>query len=111
MLRKPGLSALLLVWALFNFAFDGVNSTAGVFLVEKFAAQPWQLGLLFVVVGIATAVVQAALIGRLVPKYGEKRMAMVSLIGTAVGGLLTFAAPAFWMSTCLASRRIQQGRG
>jgi MFS family permease len=97
MARKPGLGVLLLVYALFNFAFNGANSTGGVFLVDKFAAQPWQIGLLFVMVGIATAVVQAALIGRLVPKYGEKRMAMVSLIGNAVGGLLIFAAPAFWM--------------
>ena len=97
MLRKPGLGVLLVVWALFNFAFDGANSTAGVFLVDKFTAQPGQLGLLFVVVGIATAVVQAALIGRLVPRYGEKRMALVSLIGNAVGGLLIFAAPALWL--------------
>ncbi|HET7090705.1 MAG TPA: MFS transporter [Anaerolineae bacterium] len=97
MLRKPGLGVLLVVYALFNFAFNGANSTAGVFLVDKFAAQPWQIGLLFVMVGIATAVVQAALIGRLVPMYGEKRMAMVSLIGNAVGGLLIFAAPALWL--------------
>ncbi len=97
MLRKPGLGVLAVVYALFNFAFNGANSTAGVFLVDKFGAQPWQIGLLFVMVGIATAVVQAALIGRLVPKYGEKRMAMVSLIGTAAGGLLIFAAPALWL--------------
>jgi multidrug resistance protein len=97
MARKPGLGVLLLVYALFNFAFDGANSTTGVFLVDKFAAQPWQIGLLFVAVGIATAFVQAALIGRLVPKYGEKRMTLVSLIGNAAGGLLIFVAPAFWM--------------
>ncbi len=97
MLRKPGLGVLLVVYTLFNFAFDGANSAAGVFLVDKFGAQPWQIGLLFVMVGIATAVVQAVLIGRLVSKYGEKRMAMVSLIGTAAGGLLIFAAPALWL--------------
>ena len=97
MLRKPGLGVLLVVYALFNFAFNGANSTAGVFLVDKFGAQPWQIGFLFVMVGIATAVVQAALIGRLVPRYGEKRMALVSLIGNAVGGLLIFAAPALWL--------------
>ena len=97
MLFKPGLGVLLLVYMLFNFAFDGSNSTIGVFVVQKFAAQPWAIGVLFVTVGIATAVVQAALVGRLVPRYGEKRMAMVSLIGQAVGGLLILIAPAFWM--------------
>jgi multidrug resistance protein len=97
MLRKPGLGVLLLVYALFNFAFDGSNSITGVFLVDKFAAQPGQIGLFLILAGIATAFVQAALIGRLVPKYGEKRMALVSLIGNAVGALLIFAAPAFWL--------------
>jgi MFS transporter, DHA1 family, tetracycline resistance protein len=97
MLRKPGLGVLLLVYMLFNLVFDGANSTTGVFLVDKFAAQPGQIGLYLILAGIATAFVQAALIGRLVPKYGEKRMAMVSLIGNAIGGLLIFAAPAFWM--------------
>ncbi len=97
MLRKPGLGVLLVVYALFNFAFDGANSITGVFFVDKFAAQPGQIGLFLIVAGIATAFVQAALIGRLVPKYGEKRMALVALIGNAVGGVLIFAAPAFWM--------------
>jgi MFS family permease len=41
--------------------------------------------------------VQAGLVGRLVPKYGEKRMALFSLIGTATGGLLIFVAPVFWL--------------
>jgi DHA1 family tetracycline resistance protein-like MFS transporter len=97
MMRKPGLGVLLLVYALFNFAFDGVNSIAGVFVMRKFAAQPWQLGSFFVVAGIAIAVVQAAFVGRLVPRFGEKRMAMTSLIGNALGGLLILVAPAFWM--------------
>lgn len=97
MMHKPGLGVLLLVYALFNFAFDGVNSIAGVFIMRKFAAQPWQLGSFFVVAGIAIAVVQAALVGRLVPRFGEKRMAMTSLIGNALGGLLILVAPAFWM--------------
>lgn len=97
MLHKPGLGVILLVYALFNFAFDGANSITGVFFLDKFAAQPGQIGLFLILAGIATAFVQAALIGRLVPRYGEKRMAMVSLIGNAVGALLIFTAPAFWM--------------
>ena len=97
MLLRPGLGMVLIVTMLFNLAFDGINSTAGVFVIGKFAAQPWEIGSLFVAVGIATAAVQAALVGRLVPRYGEKPLAMVSLVGCAVGGLLIFAAPSFWM--------------
>lgn len=97
MLRKPGLGVILLVYALFNFAFDGSNSISSLFLLDKFAAQPGQIGLLLVMSGIATAFVQAGLVGRLVPKYGEKRMALFSLIGMATGGLLIFVAPVFWL--------------
>ncbi len=33
----------------------------------------------------------------LIPKYGEKRMAIVSLSGEGLGALLIFLAPLFWM--------------
>ncbi len=97
MARKPGLGVVLLVYALFNFAFDGANSTMGVFVIRKFDAQPWQIGSFFVVAGIATAFVQAMLVGRLVLKFGEKRMALASLVGNAAGGLLVLIAPTFWL--------------
>lgn len=48
-------------------------------------ASPLTLGLIFVVVGMATAVVQAVLVERLVPRYGEKRMALVGLLGYVRG--------------------------
>jgi len=97
MARKPGIGLLLLVSALFNFSFDGINSTTGVFIVDKFTAQPWALGLLFVMAGIATAVMQGTLVRTLIPKYGEKRMALVALSGEGLGALGLFFAPAFWM--------------
>jgi MFS transporter, DHA1 family, tetracycline resistance protein len=97
MLAKPGLGLILVVYCLFNLAFDGVNSILGVFVVGKFSVLPWQIGLLFVMAGVATAIVQGALVGKLVPRYGEKRLALTSLLGTAAGGLGVLAAPVFWL--------------
>ncbi|MFZ0545688.1 MAG: MFS transporter [Candidatus Promineifilaceae bacterium] len=94
---KPGLASVLLVAALFNFSFDGVNSIAAVFIKDKFAAPPLTLGILFVMVGLATAFVQAGLVERLVPRYGEKRMAMVGFLGSVIGWPLIAAAPMLWM--------------
>jgi multidrug resistance protein len=94
--RKPGLGWLLIVTCLFEFAFNGINSITALFVAKRFDAQPWQIGLLLVVIGIALAVVQAALVPRLVPRFGEKRMAIVSLVGQAVGGLMMFLAPSYW---------------
>ncbi len=97
MLRRPGLGPILIVYALFNLAFDGVNSTTGVFVSRKFTAQPWHLGLLFVVSGIAIAGVQGLLTQRTVRKFGAKHTALGGLLGNATGGLMIFAAPALWM--------------
>ena len=97
MMFKPGLGLILLIVALFNFSFDGVNSVMGVFIKNRFTASPLTLGLLFVFVGIATAFVQGALIQRLVPRYGEKRMALVGLFGSVIGWPLIMLTPALWM--------------
>ena len=37
---KPGLGLILLIVALFNFSFDGVNSVTGVFIKNKFGLRP-----------------------------------------------------------------------
>ena len=97
MMVKPGLGLILLIVALFNFSFDGVNSVTGVFIKNKFGASPLTLGLLMVSVGIATAFVQATLMDRSVKHYGEKRMALVGLLASVIGWPLIALAPALWM--------------
>jgi len=97
MMVKPGLGLILLIVALFNFSFDGVNSVTGVFIKNKFGASPLTLGLLMVCVGIATAFVQATLMDRSVKHYGEKRMALVGLLASVIGWSLIALAPALWM--------------
>jgi MFS transporter, DHA1 family, tetracycline resistance protein len=97
MMVKPGLGLILLIVALFNFSFDGVNSITGVFLKNKFGASPLAIGLLMVSVGIATAFVQAVLMDRSVRRHGEKRMALVGLLASVIGWPLIALAPALWM--------------
>jgi MFS transporter, DHA1 family, tetracycline resistance protein len=97
MLFKPGLGMILLIVALFNFSFDGVNSVLGVFIKNKFTTSPLTLGLLFVFVGIATAFVQGTLIERFVPRHGEKRMALVGLLGSVIGWPVIMLTPMLWM--------------
>jgi len=97
MARKPGIALLLIVTALFNFSFDGMNSTLAIFVVDKFSVQPWQIGALFVISGVATTIMQATFVRRIMPIYGEKRMGIFSLSGNAIGALLIFVAPVMWM--------------
>jgi DHA1 family tetracycline resistance protein-like MFS transporter len=95
MARKPGLGRLLLVLSLFNFAFNGVNSTETLFLIDTFAAQPWQVGALLVLAGITIAIVQRV-VQRMVQWFGEQHLAGAALIGQALGALATAVAPVLW---------------
>lgn len=95
--RKPGLGTLLLVLCLFNFSFNGINSTEALFLIAKFDAQPWQVGLQLALLGGAIILAQAVLVPRWVPRFGEKPIARAGLLGQALGALATFVAPLFWM--------------
>jgi DHA1 family tetracycline resistance protein-like MFS transporter len=97
MLRRPTLGLLLLVWCLFQFAFTGNNSIMALFMIDKFSALPVEIAILFVVGGVANAVVQGGLIGRLAPKFGEQRLVLASLALQALGAIGIVIAPTFWL--------------
>jgi MFS transporter, DHA1 family, tetracycline resistance protein len=96
MARKPGLGWLLLVTALFNFAFNGINSTSTLFVIEKFSAQPWHLSLLLGLGGIAVGATTFILVPRLIPRFGDTRVALVSLISQSIFDVAIFFMPFFW---------------
>jgi MFS transporter, DHA1 family, tetracycline resistance protein len=94
--RKPGVAILMVITCLFAFSFDGTNSSLALFVAERFGTQPWEIGALFVASGVVTAVMQAAVVPRVVGRFGEKRMVIVSQLGLALGTLVIAVAPAFW---------------
>ncbi len=96
MAKKPGLGWLLIVLSLFNFAFNGINSTSTLFVIEKFNAQTWHVSLLLILAGIAITVTNSILVPRAVPRFGDKRVASASLFGQAVVNIAIFFMPLFW---------------
>jgi MFS transporter, DHA1 family, tetracycline resistance protein len=109
MARKSGLTVLLVINSIFALAFNGANSSTSVFFVYKFTAAPWQIGAFFVVGGAVTFVTQMWFVQRVVGRFGEKTMAIASLVGMSAGSLLTFMLPQFWMLYPLAL--LQSGIG
>jgi multidrug resistance protein len=97
LLRRSIVGGLLLTQSLFFFVFNGNNSIVSVFMIEKFAVQPWQIALLFAVGGITMAVMQGGLVGPLAKRFGEKSLAVDSLLlqSAATVGMVT--VPALWM--------------
>jgi MFS transporter, DHA1 family, tetracycline resistance protein len=96
MARKPGLGWVLLVTGLFNFAYNGINSTSTLFVIQKFSAQPWHLSLLLGLAGIAVGASTFILVPRLVPRFGDTRVALASLFGQSVFDIAIFFVPLFW---------------
>jgi MFS family permease len=96
LLQRSPLGTLLLVQCLFTFAFDGINTTGGVFAIDKFAVSPFALSLLFVLIGVVLGTTQG-LIGKLAPRFGEKKLAVTGFMMMALAQLGTFLAPAFWL--------------
>ncbi len=86
--RLPGLAVVLAVTCLFNFAFNAMNSTETLFIIRRFAAEPWQIGLMTMLAGIAIAVVQALFVDRLVARLGEAGVAFICLLLQMAGALL-----------------------
>ena len=97
MLRRPTVGGLLLAQCLFFFVFNGNNNMLPVFMIEKFAVQPWQIAVLFAVGGITMAVMQGGLVGPLVKRFGEKPLATNSLLLQALATLGMVSVPALWM--------------
>jgi MFS transporter, DHA1 family, tetracycline resistance protein len=97
MARRPALGALLLVLCLFYFAFNGYPTVLSVFAIERFGVQPFEIALVFVVGGVANAIVQGGLVGRLAPVVGEKALAITGLTLQALGFVALIFVPAAWM--------------
>jgi MFS transporter, DHA1 family, tetracycline resistance protein len=97
MARKPGLGLLLLVNALFSFAFNGASSTSALFVIQKFSAATWQISLLLILSGFSIAATNTFLVPRMVAYFGEKRSGILSLLGLAVFYAAIFFAPYLWL--------------
>jgi len=94
--RRPGLSGLL--WQFFLFAFSFATFVSGFALFAQrrftFDGQPWgpkQIGYVFAYVGFLGIILQGGLIGRLVKRFGERRLVWSGFLAATIGfGLLGF---------------------
>jgi MFS transporter, DHA1 family, tetracycline resistance protein len=88
-----------LVWLSFvaTFAFVAMESTFALFGERRFDYDITQVGLLFVYIGVLTALAQGYLVGRVVGRVGEGRALIGGLWGTAGGLLLVAVSRDLWL--------------
>ena len=80
-----------------TLAFVGMESTFALLGDRRFGYTAVEVGLLFVVIGVAAAVSQGGLVGRLVAAHGERQVMIWGLTGTGTGLALMAVAHDLWL--------------
>ncbi|MFN3705469.1 MAG: MFS transporter [Thermoflexales bacterium] len=96
-LRRPRVSSLLLAVFGFNFAFSGLQNNFSLFTLERFGWGPTQNAILFSLVGVIGVIMQTAIVRRLVPRFGDRRLAIFGLGLQVATYLLIAFVPQAWM--------------
>ena len=83
---RPGLRALFLQFFLFSFAFSAFFSGFALFAKANphFLWGPREVGYLFALAGLLGILLQGGLLGRLVKKFGEYKLAIFAFIASAI---------------------------
>ncbi|HMQ32130.1 MAG TPA: MFS transporter [Chloroflexaceae bacterium] len=90
---RPLLAGVLLL----NLAFAGLQSNFAVFSDSRFGYGPTEIAFIFAFIGLIAVIMQGFLIRRLVPLFGEARLAVVGMALMAAGFALIAVVPAGWM--------------
>ena len=94
---RPDIGALIVVFGLSAFAQVLQQTTWVLYTNFKFGWGPKENGIALFLVGLTAAVVQAALLSKLIKAMGEVRLGLVGLAIASVSYLLTGLASAGWM--------------
>jgi len=102
--KRPGLGSLYLQFFLYLFAFSAFMSGFALFAERRFTTadgRPWtatQVGYLFAYTGFLGIVLQGGLLGRLVKRFGEARLALAGFIAIVIAYLvLGFIGTLVWL--------------
>ena len=94
---KASIRPLLAGVLLLNFAFAGLQNNFAVFSDVRFGFGPTQNAFVFAFIGLMAVFVQGFLIRKLLPRFGEPRLAISGLSMMTVGFALIAIAPAAWV--------------
>lgn len=86
--RRPGLGPLFLQFFLFTFAFSCFTSGMALFAFGRFDWGARDTGLLFTYSGFLGILWQGGLIGRMVKKWGEAKLALAGFVSAGIAYVL-----------------------
>jgi len=109
-LTRPAMPLLLLVYFLVVAAFSGFETTFALFSERRHGFTEETIGYLFAYVGVVLALVQGGLVGRVVRRFGERRLVPLAILILAVG-LALIPVPNSIAGLCVAVGVISLGMG
>lgn len=97
LLRRAEIRGLVYVYTLMTFAQMALHSTWVLYTTFRFGWTPRENGIALFCVGLAAAIVQAGLLGMLMRRFGEKRLALLGLASGGITYMLYGLATHGWM--------------
>jgi DHA1 family tetracycline resistance protein-like MFS transporter len=97
LLKRTEIRGLIIVYALMTFAAMMLQSTWVLYTTFRFDWTPRENGIALFCVGVSAAVVQAGLLGVLMHRFGEMRLALIGLISGCITYTLYGLATQGWM--------------
>jgi multidrug resistance protein len=95
--RNPPVRGLMLLAFLVTFCFSMMETSLALYCHTRFGFDMKETGWLFVYVGVLLVAVQGVLVGRLVPRFGERRLILDSILIMAAGLALLPVAGTPWL--------------
>jgi DHA1 family tetracycline resistance protein-like MFS transporter len=99
--RRPEARRRLLQFFLYNLSFSTFIGGFALFLQAQFGFDQQKSSLMFVYTGVIGAIIQGGLLGRLVKRLGEERLAFAGFVTMAVGHV--FLGWIHWLPVLLAA--------
>ena len=92
---KSPLTPLFLVAFFSTFSFSGLEMTFPLFIEDKWDYGEREMGWMFMFMGAIVVPLQGGLLGRLINRFGERRIILTGLLLNAIGMVLLLKAYAF----------------
>ena len=95
--RRPGLGSLYLQFFLFAFSFSAFMSGFALFAERRLSWTSSEVGYMFAYSGFLGIILQGGILGRLVKKLGEPRLAVAGFVAAAVAYVLLGFTTTLWL--------------
>ena len=95
---KGPISIIYFLQLIVTLSLAGLETTFAYFAAKRAGIDAIQLGYIFMIMGLGSAIVQGGLVGKLTKKYGEGAVIRGGIIVSTVGFILILFATNFWTS-------------